>query len=94
MQAKYEYVLACINMMIVTFDAEVKILRHTSGWFGLRIEVTVFPPCTVLEAAAVGHGVTKSGTVGDVGNTKSSKSIPRDISSNMDVRSRTGSARL
>ena len=82
-------------MMIVTFDAEVKILRHTSGWFGLRIEVTVFPPCTVLEAAAVGHGVTKSGTEGDVGNTpKSSVSIPRDISSNIDVRSRTGSARL
>ena len=82
-------------MMIVTFDAEVKILPHTSGWFGLRIEVTAFPPWTVLEAAAVGFGVTKSGTVGDVGNTpKSSVSIPRDISSNIDVRSRTGSARL
>ena len=63
-------------MMIVTFDAEVKILPHTSGWFGLRIEVTVFPPCTVLEAAAVGHGVTKSGTVGDVGNTQMSNKIP------------------
>ena len=83
-------------MMIVTFfDTEVKILIHASGWFGLRIEVTPFPPWTVLEAAAVGFGVTKSGTVGDVGNTPmSSESIPRDISSNIDVRSGTGSARL
>ena len=81
-------------MMIVTFDTEVKILIHASGWFGLRIEVTPFPPWTVLEAAAVGHGVTKSGTVGDVGTPNSSESIPRDISGNIDVRSGTGSARL
>ena len=77
-------------MMIVTFDTEVIILIHTSGWFGFRIEVTVFPLWTVLEAAAVGFDVTESGTIGDVGNTpKSSMSIPRDISSNIDVRSGT-----
>ena len=81
-------------MMIVTFDTEVKILIHASGWFGLRIEVTVFPPWTVLEAAAVGFGITTFGTVGNVGTPKSSKSIPRDISGNIDVRSGTGSARL
>ena len=84
-------------MMIVTFDAEVKILPHTSGWLGLRIDVTLFHPWTVLEAAAVGFDVTESGTVGDVGNTPMrSESIhtPKDNSSNIDVRSRTGSARL
>ena len=82
-------------MMIVTFDTEVKILIHASGWFGLRIEVTAFPPWTVLEAAAVGFGVARSGTAGDVGNNlNTSNSRPRSMSSNIEVRSGTGSARL
>ena len=82
-------------MIVTFFDTEVKILIHASGWFGLRIEVTAFPPWTVLEAAAVGFDVTESGTVGDVGNTPmSSESSPRDISSNIDVISGAGSARL
>ena len=59
----------------------------------------MFPLWTVLEAAAVGFDVTESGTVGDVGNTPMSSESTHtrkdnSYSSNIDVRSRTGSARF
>ena len=46
----------------ITFHAEVEILKHFLGWLALRIEITFLGPWTVLEAAAVGVGVTMSST--------------------------------
>ena len=46
----------------ITFHAEVVILKHTIGGPALRIEITFLGPWTVLEAAAVGVGVTMSST--------------------------------
>ena len=80
---------ACTDIYIgrptkITFHAEVVILKHTIGRPALRIEITFLGPWTVLEAAAVGVGVTMSRAGGDVvnpGNT--SYPTTRNVSGNI-----------
>ena len=85
---------ACINRQN-TFHAEFEILIHLSRWSALWIDITHMSPWTVLEAAAVGVGVTMSGAGGDVVNPGNTSYPTTDhVSGNIDVREGTESGRL